>query len=438
MTSAVVRLVRRALHPQHPLRTFVGVAVVALLGVAVGAVLVSRVVAQDESLRVAERTTTRLGDLVVGPLLADALRGDAARMEELDRAMAIRLSDGSLAEVTVWARDGTILYSTQAEVVGTVVPPGDEVLAAIDDGVVSSEVGTAEIPAAGVEDERLVEVYAPLAVAGQPPMAFEAYISTRQIDEQAASLAARLVLLSVVPLVLLQLVQIPIAIQLSRRVRRHDRERAELLERALSASERERRAIAGDLHDGVVQELAGTAYALAALSRQVPERERPVAEAAAGAVSSSVETLRRLMVDLYPPDLSDAGLAAALDDLARPLRDAGTDVEIAVGALPGLSPRTAATIYRVAREALANTAKHARARRVLVEVGPAVGEPDSIVLRISDDGVGPDSTRPREDGHLGLQMMRDRVVDAAGRFRFVPVPGGPGTLVEAVVPNRRD
>ena len=438
MTAVVSRLLRRALHPQYPLRTFIGVAVLALLGVAVGAVLVSRAVAQDESLRSAERLATRLGELVVGPLLAEALRGDAARLAELERAMAIRLRDGSLAEVTVWARDGTIVYSTEAEVVGTVVPPDDAVLAAIDAGAVTSDVGVAEIPAAGVEGERLVEVYAPLTVAGQPPLAFEAYVSTRQIDEQAASLAGRLVLLSVLPLVLLQLVQIPIAIQLSRRVRRHDRERAELLERALSASDRERRAIAGDLHDGVVQELAGTAYALAALTRQVPERERPVAEAAAGAVSSSVDTLRRLMVDLYPPDLSGAGLTAAIDDLARPLRDAGTAVEIAVSALPDLTPQTAATVYRVAREALANAAKHAHARRVIVEVGPAVGQPGSVVLRVCDDGVGPDGARPREDGHLGLQMMRDRVVDAGGRFRFTGVPGGPGALVEAVVPNHRD
>lgn len=432
--TAARRLLARALHPQRPLRTFVGVALVALVGVSVGAVLVARAVAQDESLRAAERTTVRIGELVVAPLLADALRGSADRLEELERAMAIRLRDGSLSEVTVWDRDGTVVYSTVPSAVGTVFPLSDEVAAAIDDGIVDSEIGTPEVPdSPGAPQRRYVEVYAPMEVAGRGVLAIETYVSTQQLDLQTASLAGRLVLLTVVPLVLLQLVQVPIAISLSRRVRRHDRERAELLARALSASDRERRSLAADLHDGVVQELAGTAYALAALTRKVPDADRPVARAAAEAVSSSVDGLRRLMIDLYPPDLSGPGLAAALDDLARPLRAAGAMVDVSVDPMPELAPPAAATVYRVAREALANVAKHAGARHVVVRLTAEDG--DAVVLRIADDGVGLGRV-PAEEGHFGVQMMRDRVVDAGGRFRLGRPPGGTGTVAEAVVPNR--
>ncbi len=430
------RLLARALHPQHPLRTFVGVALIALVGVSVGAVLVARAVAQAESLRIAERTAVRLGELVVAPLLADALQGSADRLEELERAMAIRLRDGSLSEVTVWGRDGTIVYSTVPSSVGTVLPVSEEVAAAIDAGTIASEVGTPEIPGGRGGQSEFVEVYAPMHVRGQGVLAVETYVSTQQLDQQTATLAGRLVLLTVVPLVLLQLVQVPIAISLSRRVRRQDRERADLLARALSASDRERRSLAADLHDGVVQELAGTAYALAALTRKVPEADRAVARSAVAAVSSSVEGLRRLMVDLYPPDLSGPGLASAIDDLARPLRAAGTEVDVSVGPLPDLAPPAAATVYRVAREALANVAKHAGARHVAVELAADDGA-DAVVLRVVDDGVG--LTRgPAQDGHLGVQMMRDRVLDAGGRFRLGPPPCGTGTLAEAVVPNRND
>ena len=85
----------------------------------------------------------------------------------------------------------------------------------------------------------------------------------------ANNLVLRIVPLAVGALLLLQLIQTPITVSLARRVAGHEAERAALLERALSASERERRQIAADLHDGVVQDLAGAGYALAAVARRV-------------------------------------------------------------------------------------------------------------------------------------------------------------------------
>ena len=176
--------------------------------------------------------------------------------------------------------------------------------------------------------------------------------------------------LAVGALLLLQLIQTPITVSLVRRVAGHEAERAALLERALSASERERRQIAADLHDGVVQDLAGAGYALAAVARRVDGPASTGVEHVGRVVRGAVESLRRLMVDIYPPDLSGAGLPGAIDDLATPLRESGVTVHVRAEQLPGASSEVAAVLYRVARETLANVAKHAQASAVEIDLGP--------------------------------------------------------------------
>ena len=90
---------------------------------------------------------------------------------------------------------------------------------------------------------------------------------------------------------------------------------------AAQASDAERRRIARDLHDGVVQELAGTSYSLAAAAQDVdgldasPEQKhglRTQLESLASTLRQNLRSLRSLLVEIYPPELSPTGLAAAL------------------------------------------------------------------------------------------------------------------------------
>jgi two-component system NarL family sensor kinase len=249
--------------------TYLGAAALVLTIVAVGATLVGRQVAQDEALRDAEHTAQRTASLVVAPLLVDVLNGEASRRPELDRAVQVRLRDGSITELNVWDRTGTIIYADNPSDIGERLPVPDEVIAAIDRGVTTSDVTTAPETGAIPGDDRLVEVYVPLRLPGRAPLAFEIYLSYDRVETTAQSLVLRIVPLAVGALLLLQLIQTPITVGLARRVAGHEAERAALLERALSASDRERRQIAADLHDGVVQDLAGAGYALAALKRRV-------------------------------------------------------------------------------------------------------------------------------------------------------------------------
>ena len=128
-------------------------------------------------------------------------------------------------------------------------------------------------------------------------------------------------------LIALEIVQIPLAYSLARRLRQRSAERELLLHQALEASDVERRHIASDLHDGVVQDLAGVAYALSAQTRgSTPEEPDPeVIERSASTVRASIRALRSLVVDIYPPDFGEVTLDSALTDLLARAADQGLD-----------------------------------------------------------------------------------------------------------------
>ena len=437
-------------HPAAPHRAgirrelflFYGAAALALIVVAIGAVIASRSVAQSQALTESEGMTTRMADLVVGPLLLAAMNGGEAEHAALVNAVEHRMKDGYLREVVVWDASGRVVFADDPAEIGDQVTPPQEVTDAITKGTISSEFES-EPEASGLSPEEMedgfVEVYVPLDMPNEPPMAFEAYYDYARVDENANNLMAQLIPLVLVPLVVLMIILVPIAISLSRRIRRSDAERAQLLEHSLSVSEKERIRIAADLHDGPIQELAGIGYALGAVAGAVPEQQRNLMQTVQRTVLSAIESLRRLMVDLYPPDLSVSQLPATLSDLAEPLRKDGVEVSINVDPLPDIGIDVVTAIYRVAHEALANVSEHAAASSVHIDLETG-GEPtsltaDTISLVISDDGVGIDDKKldRRSEGHLGLRLLRTRVEDLGGTVTVSKREGG-GTTVTATFP----
>jgi two-component system NarL family sensor kinase len=433
----ITRLPRRKASPSgavlRRLWAFVGVAVLVLVAIGFGTVVVARHVARQTALEQAERTTDRLARLVVAPLLPGVLEGDTEKREELDRAVHTRLADGSVTEIDIWDATGTVVYCDEESTIGKRFATTPQLLDTIDNGVTSADIALSDETSDLPPNVWFVEVYVPLRLPGRPVMAFEAYYSAEELDEQTAALAGDSILLALVPLIILQAVQVPIAIWLTRRVSRQEAERAALLNRALSASDRERRFIATNLHDGVVQDLAGVGYAMAAITTVVPFEQRGIAENCAASVRDAVDALRLLMVDIYPPDLSGPGLAEAISGLAQPLRDMDIDVQVEVAALPTITPDAAVAVYRVAREAITNVAKHSAASQVRIILGLHGG--DTVWLRVIDNGVGipPDAFDRRPEGHFGLHMLADNIEDLGGRFTVTGAPGG-GTIAEAVVP----
>jgi signal transduction histidine kinase len=417
------------------LGVFVAAGLLALAGISLGTVVASRQVAEADALADAERTAARTSEVVVAPLLTDLIQGVPGARSDLDEAVHSRLDEGSVVEMAVWGADGTVVYAGRPEDVGRRLPLPDAARAAIERDERSSDFADEPEtgPIAGVG--RVVEVVVPLHLHGQRPLALEVYYDGARVDRQIRDTQGRILPLVVLALLALQLVQIPIAVGLTRLVRRHVADRAVLLERALSASDAERRAIAADLHDGAVQDLSGAVFALTALRPSIEPAVQPVADRTIETLTSAAVSLRRLIIEIYPPDLTGAALPDALDQLAEPLRGSGIAVVVTVEPFPRIGDAIAAALYRVAREALTNVAKHACAETVLVSLGPDP-HPRGVRLRVADDGIGvaPGALHRVPPGHLGLRLLTDRVADLGGTLTLGPGPDGRGAVVAAHLP----
>ena len=276
----------------------------------------------------------------------------------------------------------------------------------------------------------------PLQTPGGRPVLFETYLRFSDVAASGRDLWWRFVPALIGALLVLELVQLPLARSLARSVARAHREREAALERAVEASELERQRIAADLHDGTVQELVAASYGLAA-ARERTEPGSATATALARAeetTRAAVRELRTLLIEIYPPRLGDSGLADALEDLVRPLEQRGIAATVAAPADLELPDETAELLYRTAREALRNVAQHAAATSVRVEVARQDG---TVSLAVTDDGRGFSPTealdRPAQ-GHFGLRLLADRARDAGGTFEVDSAPGR-GTRVCVQVPD---
>jgi signal transduction histidine kinase len=230
-------------------------------------------------------------------------------------------------------------------------------------------------------------------------------------------------------------------VALSRRAdetdRAHVRE-AEALKRAAEASTVERERIAADIHDGVVQNLAGLSFRLDGYARVDPATLTPdqvagvvgLVEQAATTARGAARDLRTLLIEIAPPRLRAHGLQAALEDLVAVLVPGPTPeirLEVCEEACPDAAGRALA--YRVAQEALRNCVKYAAAATVDVRVAQDAGD---LVVSIRDDGRGfsPDElARRQEQGHVGLGLLERTALDGGGVLRVDSTPGR-GTVVE--------
>jgi signal transduction histidine kinase len=222
---------------------------------------------------------------------------------------------------------------------------------------------------------------------------------------------------------------LPVLWRLLKRITSAQSQREVLLQRAVDASEDERQRIAGTLHDGPVQELAATSFVVAGAAEKAADSGQPeLAEmltAAAGAVRASIQGLRSLLVDIYPPSLTSAGLVPALTDLTEVLaaRNIDTHLSLAEEAADRLPPAQQQLVFRIARECLRNAARHAGARNVEVRL---FRDGHSTVVEIYDDGTGFDPALALdnpEDGHFGLRILTDLAVNAGADLLLATVPG---------------
>ena len=361
--------------------------------------------------------------------------GDAEATGNLARAIGDAVLHDPVVHVKLWAPDGTILYSDELRAIGERYASGAQELAGLSDGEVSAEISDLSAPENAYEQGfgSLLEVYTPIRTPDGTRLLFETYQRYSSIDEQRQKLLQDFLPVLIVGLVALAILLIPLGWVLAVRLQRSGQAREEALERSLDMSDRERRRIAGDLHDGPVQELAGLSMRLSAAAESASDtHEQAILRESASAVRASVRTMRSAIVGIYPPNLQAAGLGQALEDLTSRLRLEGLDVSLEVGDPAGFGPTIDQLLYRACQESLRNVEKHAGASHVTVRV---TREHSSAALEVVDDGRGIEATGGSSaEGHLGLQIVEDLVRDAGGTMSVSSGAQG-GTVVRVEVPT---
>ncbi|HLV59780.1 MAG TPA: sensor histidine kinase [Fredinandcohnia sp.] len=219
-------------------------------------------------------------------------------------------------------------------------------------------------------------------------------------------------------------------VALDRRERSLQAERDRLAKELGGAEERAR--LSREMHDGLGGDLAALVYQAQLLESLCPEgpaaeESRRLAQSATDALDELRRSLRLLRAEF--------DLAAAVREHCERFRErTGLELELRVDGETGhLSSEAQLSVFRVLQEALTNVARHARARRVEVELSLSTG---GASLRVRDDGVGfaPRSDRP---GSYGLRSFRERAERLGAHLALESAPGR-GTEIRFSLPSRQE
>jgi signal transduction histidine kinase len=416
-----------------------GLVVVVL--VLVGFLLLFRDVGESEALRDARQYAVLTGQGIVEPeLRPELIEGDADALDTIDTVVQERVLGERVVRVKIWTTDGRIVYSDEPQLIGSIYPLDSSKLGVLRTGGTRAELSDLGGPENRFEQGQgdLYEVYLPVRAPDGTPLLYETYQRATSVAATGRRIWIPFAALLLVSLILLWLVQVPLAWRLAQRLRRSQLDREAFLVRAVEASATERRRIAADLHDGVVQDLAGISYSLSAAADSTDPPPAPALRAtlqeAAAATRDSMRRLRSLLVEIHPPNLRSAGIEAALADLLAPLPSHGIETSLDVEDAD-LAEETELLFYRAAREAIRNVVHHSGATRVSVRIGRSGG---IARLEVTDDGKGfteADRERSRAEGHLGLSLLEELATRMNGRLDMVSAPGtGTSFALEAPDP----
>ena len=209
-------------------------------------------------------------------------------------------------------------------------------------------------------------------------------------------------------------------------------ERRNLEREILEVSSREQERIAQDLHDGLGQVLTGATFKMQTLQNELRRRGDDAlaadARRAQELVEQALQQARAVARGLFPVDVEADGLAVALRRLAEDASEAfGIECRFVSRGRSPVEPRErAGHLYRIAQEALANTARHGKARTVTITL--VHDDPDDVTLTVRDDGVGVADGALAQGGGLGLRTMAYRARRVGGTFDIYTPPDG-GTVV---------
>lgn len=222
-----------------------------------------------------------------------------------------------------------------------------------------------------------------------------------------------------------------------RRINTLERERqiqSDFSRKLNESQETERKRIAGELHDGLGQELLTIKNTLSGLVSRSETAPRSQLAELETAVHRAIEDVRQISADLHPHMLERLGLTRTIESTIRHIGDAACLKIVAlVDPVDGLLPPSEEiNFYRIIQEALANVVKHSDASQCTVRVERTASQ---IHLTVQDDGRGfePDAAATSETAGLGLTNMAERIRMMRGDMEIRSAPGT-GTILRFHVP----
>jgi two-component system, NarL family, sensor kinase len=417
-------------------RIAVGTLVI-LVTIIVGGYFASARLARHEVLANIRTLNEAVAHTLVEPTSDRLLAGDPAALSALDDAVRGHLlPETPIERIKLWSSDGRIVYSDVEKLIGQTFALADDLREVLRVGGSSTDVSDLSADENRHEridgDTRLLEVYTAVATDGGEKLLFEAYVRHDILEGRQRDILASFAALGFLGLSLFAVLQLWLA---SANLRWLQRERTRMSKRSAEAVEEQRRQVALELHDGVVQDLIGAALLVNAGTS--PLRAAGRLDAAEGlheaevSIRSSIRSLRSLLIDLYPANLRSSGLRAALLDLVDPIQARGIEVHLDLPDDLELPEHLEAALYRTAREAVRNAARDGHPGEVWGTVRLA---DEFVELTVRDDGGGFDPTAPVAEGHLGLRGLADEARVLGGALEITSAPGR-GTELRLVLPR---
>ena len=210
-------------------------------------------------------------------------------------------------------------------------------------------------------------------------------------------------------------------------------ERKQLESEIIEITNRERRRLGADLHDGLGQELTGISLMLRSLAKRAglaPFEAVPELDEIIALVNHAIQSARKMALGISPVTLERGGLLPALQTLigwSRASYSVDVRLRLSVRSPLLIGESAAAHLYLIVQEAINNAVKHGRARSIAVTVRTNRAR---LSLSITDDGVGI-ADNPARGAGMGLKLMEYRCAVIGGVMKIKRLPDG-GTRIRCV------
>lgn len=363
---------------------------------------------------------------VFAPFVTDAaLAADEDALTALDATAHRYLQVSGALRVKVWDEQQRIVFSDEPRLIGKVFAFDEDDLEALREGRTVAAVSDLSKPENVFErsNRRLLEVYVRSTTPAGKLVLIETYYPYDLVTATASSIEDHLDPIALVGLGLLACIQLPAWTWLTARLLRGRQQRTMLVERLMNVSDTERRRVAGEVHDGAVQELIGLSYAIGGIAERSPDAESQRLHELSNDLTGVIHQLRTLLTSIYPTPRSNGDLGSAIEPMLQGLRTAGVTVSVEIDPAIRPQPPDEVVLLRTVRELTRNIEAHSGATNVLVRLS---GNRGRVVLDVTDDGVGfelSEASKRPSAGHFGLQLLRDLAHDSGGSLSITTAPG---------------